>query len=106
MRIALVAILAFTFFLLVSSFAGMSFFGMNHDAMTDIPCINHCLDVAQPDLSPPVLTLIFLSLAVFVFSFHFFSEASCLFCFFRQHWRQAIGKFLLHQNLSTVVLRD
>lgn len=106
MRTTLVAILAFSFFLLVSSFAGMSFFAMSHEAMMDIPCINHCLDVVQPDISPPVLTLIFLTFAASIIFSRFFSEASPFFRFFRQHWRQAIGKFLLHQHLSTIVLRD
>lgn len=106
MRTTLIAIIAFSFFLLVSSFAGMSFFAMNHEAMTDLSCINHCLDIVQPDISPPVLTLVFLSLVVFFFSFYSSSEDRSLFIFLRQHWRHAIAKFLLHQNLSTVVLRD
>lgn len=125
MRRALLSFMIASTILLATTFAGMAVFGMdsgaamNHGAcmgsncasmpgaMSGMECVNHCLSVV-PTSSPASAFSFLLMLAVGIVAFFlsdWFIDESRSFTA-RRHWREGIGKFLLHQSLSTIVLRN
>jgi hypothetical protein len=129
MRRLLASSLIITVLLFVITLAGMAVFGMqaNMDMgsqactgatcapMTDagrtndmagLDCINHCLAAAVvPMINTPPLVIAF---ALVLFAVLIFGrttvEIGAREFFLRR--REGIGKHLLHQNLSTIVLRN
>ena len=113
--------------LLGSTFAGLSLFGMNHtmgmdsetclngycastsgmqDGMTGVTCIDHCLKTTAPETTvPTMLTLVF---TVLFLTFYFSDRLKIPDTFLSavHRWHGTIGKFILQQNLATVVLRN
>ncbi len=75
-------------------------------AMTGAECVDHCLRVASPDGSVPAATSLSIALLVLILVRSFERPAIAVRAFASHRWRDGIGKFLLQQQLSTVVLRD
>jgi hypothetical protein len=126
---------AFLSFLLASilfsftTLAGMAIFGMHgggmmmgaetcisatcHDAggmeTSGAECLEHCLSAtstATAVVTPLPFALIVLIAAVAVLVFGWSPSPLSTFNPSLRRWREGIGKLLLQQNLSTVILRD
>ena len=105
------SLVAVAVLVLMTTFAGMAIFGMEsgmamEHGMSDMACVNHCLS-ALPSTVPaatPFLASLLAVLTVILLSGPSVDEAWLA----RPVGRRLsdIGKFLLHQNLSVVVLRN
>lgn len=114
MKAFFASVLAGSLLFLGLSFAGMLFSGMTYDSgmyHEDVPvsadCVDHCVDaasVATPVTSAMLLLPVLLSGFVTLFLSSIFSHAHLSSVFYR--WREGIGKYFLHQQLSVVVIRD
>ena len=126
MRRILLPFLAVLLALTTTTFAGMAFFGMEETMVMDhgtcmgaacdsmpgatsgADCLNHCLS-AIPQANPTAPLSLFITLAA---AFVAFIVSSALladsdrFVARSRRWREGIGKLLLQQSLSTVVLRN
>ncbi|MEK7607150.1 MAG: hypothetical protein AAB444_03085 [Patescibacteria group bacterium] len=128
MRRLLVATLAFAVFFACVAFAGMPWFGMNHDmggmvvpcqngycapsgvmGSNAADCIEHCLQAASTTASMPVAATFVSALLVLALSSSVFSAKNFIadtVRSFSKHWRDSIGKLFLKQHLSVVILRN
>jgi hypothetical protein len=123
-RIFLPTFLIASVLFLATTFAGMAFFGMGTGGVqmegtcmgmscgsmdhgtAPSDCLDHCIGQVSPATTVPVSTAIPLLLLL----------AFCLladlplpvgrFIPGASRWREGIGKFLRHQSLSTVILRN
>ncbi len=106
-KILLVALL-----FMATTFAGMAFFGMGMGAVhmdhgvAATNCLNHCIDEVAPSTTLPA------ALAVpFLFLLAFCLLATVAPMLDRtvapvRRWAEGIGKYLRHQRLSVIVLRN
>ena len=95
-----------SFVFLISTYAGMSLFGMgdqmNHGMTVD--CIAHCVSFVTPvSDAPTTIGLMATVLILFLASVVVYQRPSNP---PRQRWRDVIQRFLLHQKLSTVIILD
>lgn len=119
MKRVLLSLLLASILLTFSTFVGMSVFGMNDTMMhTDSDscmsvtcatnCLDHCLSAASSVttfVTPlPITFVILLVVVALAFSDRLPTAASFEPSF--RKWREGIGKLLLQQRLSTVILRD
>ncbi len=92
------------------SFAGKSFFGMDHGmTMGSVECVNHCIDVSTfPSvMSSSVPVLFFIAIAFFCNRYRqTLMHVVHVVAIKQQRHTEPIRLFLLSQNLSTVILRD
>ena len=127
MRRLLLSLLLALIVLVASTFGGMTIFGMhpamagmddtlgcagddcltNHHMDTQgMDCLDHCISVMSPASVTPVpfdLTIVFLTETLIALSL---TWLAIYFLPAVERWREGIGKFLLHQHLATIVLRD
>ena len=128
MKRAFLSFLLASILLTFSTLAGMAIFGM-HGVMTHMDsdscigvacptsgdmgttgtdCLDHCLSVASSVttvVTPMPFAFVFLLVAVALLLAEWLPTIST-YAPSIERWREGIGKLLLQQNLSTVILRD
>ncbi len=123
MHRTLILFLSASIILLATTFAGMAFFGMGSEmamkhgtcigsacdsmpgGMAGMECVNHCLSTLPVSSPVPLLSLAIVALVLLVFFLREQLPEVGSVELVRHRWRSGIGKILLHQNLSTIVLR-
>lgn len=128
MKGILLSFLLASILLTLSTLAGMTVFGMrgvmshmdsdscvstdcpisNNTGETETGCLNHCLSVASSASTavvPMPFTFVFLITAVALLLAEWIPTIRTI-AFSNERWREGIGKLLLQQKLSTVILRD
>lgn len=120
------SILLAAVFFVATTFAGMAFFGMDSEMMgmhpsmctgmgcatghnmdaRGVDCVSQCISAVTLVAATPVsIAFSFICLVVAI-AFFFIPPIANSFESFFQRWREGIGKLLLQQKLSTVILRD
>ena len=108
MKSMFVIILFLSIFVMTVTVGGMTFLEMDHGMTVadSMICIDHCLQAFSADVSVPTLPPLLLIAVLFFF---FILQDSTYVQRFEhqfQRWRRAIGTFIRHKQLSTVVLRS
>ncbi len=124
MRRTLLSFLIASLVLFVTTFAGLAFFGMGSGMATDhgtcigsvcdsmpgdmsgMECLSHCLSAIPASSPAPLFPFAVFVLALLILFLH--ERLAEVGRVERVHprWRSGIGKLLLHQNLSTIILRN
>lgn len=107
-----------------ASLISMTFFNMHHetsqgthpcinntcttdlDITTDTDCLTHCLSISSSIATVAIPPIMITLLLIGIYCFSQRSLVVTFSQFLRRRWREGIGKLLLQQNLSTVILRD
>lgn len=93
---------------MATTFAGMAILGMESGMpMSGMACVDHCLS-SLPISAPTSFNVFALTVILLVTALVFSGRSSGVDRFDRRtrRWHRDVGKFLLHQELSTIVLRN